>query len=150
MLSLFHNIQYFRTTHDVEGFFCQAFSQRTSSHTWSLRYWPSCSENRGLINILIEADEFAKFTPIGTISTEDDYGIELHEMVQTYGVASAGNSDFHLNSDNADEGRALLGSNSSRTIFKKKDGHATLVSSISNLLNTIIGSGMSPFAWNDI
>jgi hypothetical protein len=65
-------------------------------------------------------------------------------MVQTYGVASTGNFDSHLNGDNVDEGRALLGSNSSAYwIFaKKKDGHATLVSSISNLLNTIIGSGM--------
>jgi len=70
-------------------------------------------------------------------------------MVQTYGVASAGKFDSHLDGDNVDEGRALLGSDSSHSgsisSFKKKDGNATLVSSISNLLNTIIGSGMSHF-----
>jgi hypothetical protein len=66
------------------------------------------------------------------------------EMVQTYGVASTGNLDSDLNDDHVDEARALLGSNSSGVgaFLKKKDGHATLVSSISNLLNTIIGSGM--------
>ena len=61
-------------------------------------------------------------------------------MVQTYGVASAGKFDARLNGD-VDEARALLGSDSTGSLPKKKDGNATLVSSISNLLNTIIGSG---------
>jgi hypothetical protein len=46
-----------------------------------------------------------------------------------------------------DEGSALLGNRTSSVGLAKsemqKDGHATLMSSVSNLANTIIGSGAS-------
>jgi hypothetical protein len=63
-------------------------------------------------------------------------------MLQSYGVAPPTNVDTHM-SDDLDEARALLGTNSSAigSLAKRKEGHATLVSSVSNLLNTIIGSG---------
>jgi hypothetical protein len=61
-------------------------------------------------------------------------------MVQTYGVAEA--TDFDP-STGGDEARALLGGDSAgvRKAEGKADGHATIVSCISNLSNTIIGSG---------
>ncbi|KIK08887.1 hypothetical protein K443DRAFT_671943 [Laccaria amethystina LaAM-08-1] len=65
-------------------------------------------------------------------------------MVQTYGVAEA--TDFDP-STGGDEARALLGGDSAgvRKAEGKADGHATIVSCISNLSNTIIGSGMLTF-----
>lgn len=65
-------------------------------------------------------------------------------MVQTYGVVPETCTEPGLD---ADESRALLagptepGTPSKRD--KHPDGHATLTSSISNLSNTIIGSGAS-------
>lgn len=61
-------------------------------------------------------------------------------MVQTYGVAGATDVDP---STGGDEARALLGGDSAavRKAEGKPDGHATIVSCISNLSNTIIGSG---------
>lgn len=49
-------------------------------------------------------------------------------------------------SEVVDESRALLGraGEPQNKPDSKKDGHATLVSCISNLLNTIIGSGAHP------
>lgn len=45
-------------------------------------------------------------------------------------------------SRDADESQALLGRHSSSSVVQSRaDGHASLFSSISNLLNTIIGSG---------
>ena len=63
-------------------------------------------------------------------------------MVQTYGIAPENSAESSLD---VDEARALLAT--PETPNKKDgrvDGHATLISCISNLLNTIIGSG----AWN--
>ena len=59
-----------------------------------------------------------------------------YEMVQTYGVARPDPSD--PNSAGGDESSALLGGAVSRP---KREGNAGLVSSVSNLANTIIGSG---------
>jgi len=59
----------------------------------------------------------------------------------TYGVANAGGSEGaegHLESD------ALLGVRSEESA-KPREGHATIVSSVSNLANTILGSGMLTF-----
>ena len=60
-------------------------------------------------------------------------------MVQTYGVANEhGDSTHHAPGD--EESSALLGGDS--TVKRGKlEGHATIVSSVSNLANTIIGSG---------
>lgn len=65
----------------------------------------------------------------------------VYEMVQAYGAVHVDHSNPY--DDNTDEARALLGSNSRAvgSLMTKKDGHATIVSSVSNLLNTIIGSG---------
>jgi amino acid permease len=60
-------------------------------------------------------------------------------MAQTYGVASS--SSPTVNSSANDEDSALLGTD----VTLKRDGHATITSCVSNLANTIIGSGMLTF-----
>lgn len=58
-------------------------------------------------------------------------------MVQTYGVAPENNNEP---ADQASgEGSALLGGEA--TVKHGRDGHATIISCVSNLANTIIGSG---------
>lgn len=61
-------------------------------------------------------------------------------MVQTYGVAPV--NDTEPTDQAGGEGSALLGGDATA---KKagRDGHATIVSCVSNLANTIIGSGES-------
>lgn len=69
-------------------------------------------------------------------------------MVQTYGVA-VDRDDLHdTTQEESQEGEssALLGSSSTtRVPSSKSDGSGTIVSSVSNLANTIIGSGMLTF-----
>ncbi|CAL1714589.1 unnamed protein product [Somion occarium] len=71
--------------------------------------------------------------------------------VTTYGVANAneGNSphgiDIERVTDGSGENEALLGGDSHSKAHSKLEGHATLQSSIGNLANTIIGSGMLTF-----
>jgi len=60
---------------------------------------------------------------------------EAYEMVNTYGVASENDTDAAAGSA---ESSALLGT---ERVPKKRDGHATMLSCVSNLTNTIIGSG---------
>lgn len=69
-------------------------------------------------------------------------------MVQTYGVASPNDSTAtaadvyeHPTTHVATEDDALLGGDSSVKRVAKREGHATLTSSVGNLANTIIGSG---------
>lgn len=67
-------------------------------------------------------------------------------MVQTYGVAPDEDSQpTPTNYTDAMEGEssALLGGNASAKGVNKADGHASIVSCVSNLSNTIIGSGKS-------
>jgi hypothetical protein len=60
-------------------------------------------------------------------------------MVQTYGVVPETSLEPSIDTD---EARALLADpNAPSKRDRHADGHATLTSSISNLLNTIIGSG---------
>ncbi|KIM90493.1 hypothetical protein PILCRDRAFT_185179 [Piloderma croceum F 1598] len=69
-------------------------------------------------------------------------------MVQTYGVAPDNDSEpIPTNYIDATEGEssALLGGDASIKRKDKADGHASIVSSVSNLSNTIIGSGMLTF-----
>ena len=66
-------------------------------------------------------------------------------MVQTYGATPAVAEDREpdlqpSNSEGLSEGDALLGAEAS-VRKPKRDGHATLSSSVGNLANTIIGSG---------
>ncbi|RDB23312.1 Vacuolar amino acid transporter 5 [Hypsizygus marmoreus] len=66
-------------------------------------------------------------------------------MVQTYGIVPENSSE--PGARNAGEHAALLGGERNTTTKPpiKPDGHATIVSCISNLSNTIIGSGMLTF-----
>ncbi|KDR80651.1 hypothetical protein GALMADRAFT_241008 [Galerina marginata CBS 339.88] len=70
-------------------------------------------------------------------------------MVQTYGVAPENSAEAEPDVDGVeDESRALLdggGGAVRRKTEEEDDGHASLVSCISNLSNTIIGSGMLTF-----
>ncbi|KAF8659850.1 hypothetical protein AX16_001735 [Volvariella volvacea WC 439] len=66
-------------------------------------------------------------------------------MVQTYGVARESNAEP---SSSNNETSALLGGDRDTTVKRtsgKADGHASITSCVSNLLNTIIGSGMLTF-----
>jgi hypothetical protein len=66
---------------------------------------------------------------------------EEFEMTQPYGATE---SHSHVEQENRDsEDAALLGGDTDTTVKRvsKPDGHATIVSCISNLANTIIGSG---------
>ena len=62
-------------------------------------------------------------------------------MVQIYGVAN--NNDSEPNNHVAGDGEdsALLGGDSAVKRIERADGHATIVSCVSNLSNTIIGGG---------
>lgn len=60
-------------------------------------------------------------------------------MVQTYGVAPV--NDTEPTDQVRGESSALLGDDATIKRASKADGHATIVSCVSNLANTIIGSG---------
>jgi len=65
-------------------------------------------------------------------------------MVRTYGAAANHDEvDHPVGGEN--ESSALLGGESGARVKHKQDGHATLSSSVGNLANTIIGSGMLTF-----
>lgn len=68
-------------------------------------------------------------------------------MTQPYGAVDTGvrniHSVHHGVEDN--EGSALLGS---ETVPKLREGHASIISSVSNLSNTIVGSGASFACWS--
>jgi len=81
-----------------------------------------------------------------TFPFDDAIHSEGYEMVQTYGVVPNYSSEpVESLNDEIDEARTLLGSHS--RVDPQNDGHATLFSSISNLLNTIIGSGAWILFW---
>jgi hypothetical protein len=67
---------------------------------------------------------------------------DTFEMVQTYGVANdtMGEPISHIPGDAEDS--ALLGGDSAVKRIGRADGHASIISCVSNLSNTIIGSGM--------
>lgn len=71
-----------------------------------------------------------------------DSPVELYAMVNTYGVAADSSSD-PTSAGLGGESSALLGGGRDATIKRasKREGHASMVSSVSNLANTIIGSG---------
>ncbi|KAL0577289.1 hypothetical protein V5O48_004682 [Marasmius crinis-equi] len=68
-------------------------------------------------------------------------------MVQPYGAATHNDDGYEGSDVREGESSALLGGNRDSTVkrVEKPDGHASVVSSISNLANTIIGSGMLTF-----
>ena len=74
--------------------------------------------------------------PTGTKDSEE----ELLEMVQSYGIIEQ--SPAEPSPSSAGEQSALLGSDRDTSIKRLPDGHASIISCISNLTNTIIGSGV--------
>ncbi|KAF4569707.1 hypothetical protein EYR40_008686 [Pleurotus pulmonarius] len=71
-------------------------------------------------------------------------------MVQTYGVASGSDAQepteyAHGSGHGESESSALLGESAAPTKSVLHEGHATIGSCVSNLANTIIGSGMLTF-----
>jgi hypothetical protein len=64
-------------------------------------------------------------------------------MVQPYGATDYGGADVEARDNTASEDTSLLGSGSTGKNPIKLRGHATVISSIGNLTNTIIGSGES-------
>jgi hypothetical protein len=65
-------------------------------------------------------------------------------MTQKYGTAPVSALDDPTSPLGAGESSALLGDDRDTTVKRavKREGKASMVSSISNLANTIIGSGM--------
>lgn len=63
-------------------------------------------------------------------------------MTQPYGAVRTGVPDIRTEHRGVEdnEGSALLGS---EAVLKSREGHASIISSVSNLSNTIIGSGAS-------
>ncbi|EJD07295.1 uncharacterized protein FOMMEDRAFT_15993 [Fomitiporia mediterranea MF3/22] len=69
-------------------------------------------------------------------------------MVQTYGVAvdHGGASELPPDELHGGESSALLGADATpKAVIAKREGAGSLISSVSNLANTIIGSGMLTF-----
>lgn len=73
---------------------------------------------------------------------------EEFEMVQAYGIAPAEEHEGVQPRLDAGESDALLGANASIR-RPERDGHATMSSSVGNLANTIIGSGMCRPSFRD-
>ena len=73
--------------------------------------------------------------------------IEEYEMVQSYSATGDVREVERVEGTGESEGSALLGGTVSQGVserpVEKRQGHATLMSSASNLANTIIGSGES-------
>lgn len=69
-------------------------------------------------------------------------------MVNTYGATATSSSAEAVDDEDTNEHTAFLGDNRDITTTRKEDkadGHASITSSISNLANTIIGSGARRF-----
>jgi len=62
-------------------------------------------------------------------------------MVQQYGATDHSGVDVEAREDTAGEDTSLLGAASTGKKVAKREGHATIVSGIGNLANTIVGSG---------
>jgi hypothetical protein len=67
---------------------------------------------------------------------------EAFEMVQTYGITRDDGGEPRNDVEDG-EATSLLRGNARETV--RKDGHATITSCVSNLSNTIIGSGRCIF-----
>ena len=62
-------------------------------------------------------------------------------MVQPYGATNYSGVDVEARDDTVGEDTSLLGAASTGKKVIKREGHATMVSGIGNLANTIVGSG---------
>jgi hypothetical protein len=71
--------------------------------------------------------------------------LDLYEMVQPYGATNYPGDDVEAVEDTASEDTSLLGGASTGKKVAKREGHATIISCIGNLENTIVGGGeLSP------
>lgn len=114
-------------------------NQTTNSNRHGYQYRSSVGNNRAF------QDELGlSFGGEENKLDEAEYNESDEEMVQTYGIANeqVGESS---NSEHQSESSALLGGGRDAAVKKAStqlgDGHATMTSSVSNLINTIIGSG---------
>jgi hypothetical protein len=114
---------------------CPVSGLASHSPPWANPHTTTAHSDRHVVSALAR-------TSISTPSDSDAF-----EMVHTYGIAPE--SRVEPAHDDG-EASALLGQNA--TVKRSaKDGHATLTSCVSNLSNTIIGSGMNiPSAQFDI
>lgn len=62
-------------------------------------------------------------------------------MVLQYGATNHSGVDIEARDDTAGEETPLLGTTPASQKVAKREGHATVVSGIGNLANTIVGSG---------
>jgi hypothetical protein len=62
-------------------------------------------------------------------------------MVQPYGATNHSGADVEVRDDTTGEETSLLGATATGQKVTKREGHATVVSGIGNLANTIVGSG---------
>ena len=62
-------------------------------------------------------------------------------MVQPYGATNHSGVDVEARDDTTGEETSLLGAAATGRKVTKREGHATVVSGIGNLANTIVGSG---------
>ena len=103
--------------------------------------------SRAIVPVIIAASPRRRhfISPAGSSRTSFTLEGDEYEMVQTYGATPVAAEDREpdlqpSNSEGLSEGDALLGAEAS-VRRPKRDGHATLSSSVGNLANTIIGSG---------
>jgi hypothetical protein len=92
-----------------------------------------------LLPHLRQLDQHSAFQYISAPTPPSDH--DQFEMVQTYGVVrfNTGDQANHVPGDR--EESALLGGDATVKRVGPPDGHASIVSCVSNLANTIIGSG---------
>lgn len=67
--------------------------------------------------------------------------LDSYEMVQPYGATDRSSVDVEARDDTAGEDTSLLGIASTGQKATRREGHATIVSGVGNLANTIVGSG---------
>lgn len=76
-----------------------------------------------------------------SLASADSDELDSYEMVQPYGSTNHSGVDVEARDDTAGEETSLLGTASTGRKVTKREGHATMVSGIGNLVNTIVGSG---------
>jgi hypothetical protein len=117
---------------------------RGASHLLSLHPRSDDLARRAAAHTPSTPDFRAASTATATTTTTTIDGDDELELADMYGAAEA-----ERNGDSGDarsgESAALLGGGSGGAERAKRDGHASLTSCVSNLANTIIGSGASPF-----
>lgn len=76
-----------------------------------------------------------------SLSSADSGKLDSYEMVQPYGTTNHSGVDVEARDDTTGEETSLLGTAATGQKVTKREGHATIVSGVGNLANTIVGSG---------